>query len=298
VSEDTRGRAAALGAYLIWGTFPLYFSLLAAIPAPEVLAHRVIGSAVFALAVLAVSGGLSGTLEFAANWRRIRPLLASSLAIAINWGLFIWAVTHGRALEASLGYFLFPLVSLVLARLVLGEHLNRRRQAAAAVVTLGVAWLVFAGATVPWVALTLAISFGAYGLLRKTTPVPALAGLLIEAALLSPVAALYLASQGGGTGPGFSSGTIVLLLLAGPATAIPLWLFAYGARRLSLSTLGLMMYINPVVQMLIAVFVLGEPFTQVHAVAFGVIWSGLALYSWPGRPIAAGPRDARLPPEE
>ena len=276
-----------MAAYLIWGTFPLYFSMLSAIPPLEVLAHRIAGITVFASAVLAFAGGLGGTAEFTASWRRVRPLLASSLAIAINWGLFIWAVTHGRALEASLGYFMFPLVSLVLARLVLGERLSRRRLAAAGVVTLGVLWLVFAAGAVPWVALTLAISFGAYGLLRKMAPVPPLAGLLIEAAVLLPAALLYLAVQGGGVGFTSGGGTSALLLLVGPATAIPLWLFAFGARRLSLSTLGLMMYVNPAVQMMVAVFVLREPFTAVHAVAFGIIWCGLALYSWPERhPIA------------
>jgi chloramphenicol-sensitive protein RarD len=291
VSEEMRGGLAALAAYLFWGVFPLYFSLLRAVPPMEVLAHRIIGSALFAFAVLAVTGGLRGALDFASNWRRVRPLLASSCAIAINWGLFIWAVTHGKALEASLGYFMFPLVSLVLARLVLGERLNRRRQTAAAIVAAGVAWLALAGAAFPWIALSLAISFGAYGLLRKTTPVAALSGLAIEAALLSPLALLYLISLDGGTGLALPPRTLVLLLSVGPATAIPLWLFAYGARRLRLSTLGLMMYINPAVQMLIAVFVLGELFTPVHAVAFGVIWSGLALYSWPEGRIGA-PQDA------
>jgi chloramphenicol-sensitive protein RarD len=289
-SEGTRGAVAALGAYLIWGLFPLYFNTLAALPPVEVLANGVIGSAIFSFAVLAFTGGLGAVRSVAADWRQLRPLVASSLALGLNWGLFIWAVTHGRALECSMGYFIFPLVSLVLACVVLGERVSRRRQAAIAVMTLGVVWLVFSGQGFPWVALTLAASFGAYGLLRKTTPVPELAGLLIETAILSPFAALYLVSQGGGVGFSVGAGTAGLLLLAGPVTAIPLWLFAYGARRLSLSTVGLMMYLNPAIQMLTAVFVFHEAFTVVHGVAFGAIWTGLALYSWPeGRPVAAHP---------
>jgi chloramphenicol-sensitive protein RarD len=295
VSERARGAAAALGAYLIWGLFPLYFHMLAAVPPVEVLVYGVMGSAVFAFVVLAVTGGLAAARAVAGDWQQVRPLIGSSVALGINWGLFIWAVTHGHALECSMGYFIFPLVSLVLARVVLGERLSRRRQAAVAVVTLGVAWLVFAGQAFPWVALTLALSFGAYGLLRKTTPVPELAGLLIETTILSPFAALYLASQGGGVGFSSGAGTAGLLLLAGPVTAIPLWLFAYGARRLTLSTVGLMMYLNPALQMLTAVFVFHEAFTMVHAAAFGAIWTGLAIYSWPeGRLATALPGEAAL----
>jgi chloramphenicol-sensitive protein RarD len=145
----------------------------------------------------------------------------------------------------------------------------------------------------PWVALILATSFGMYSLLRKTAPVPALTGLLIETALLTPLAMLYLISQRGGVGFSFGTETATLLLLAGPVTAIPLWLFAYGARRLTLSTIGLMMYVNPTVQMLVAIFVFGEAFTAVHAVAFGATWTGLVLYSWPEpRPAATAVRQS------
>jgi len=238
---------------------------------------------------VALTGGMGEVRAVIADRRLLRPLVASSLAIGINWGLFIWAVAHARALEASMGYFIFPLVSVVLARIVLGERMNRRRQAAVGVVALGVGWLVLRGPGVPWLALTLAISFGAYGLLRKTTPVQSLTGLLVETALLAPLAALYLAVAEGGAAPGLGGGTIGLLALAGPVTAIPLWLFACGARRLKLSTLGLMMYVNPSVQMLLAVFVYGETFTAAHAIAFAAIWVGLALYSWPEREAVAPP---------
>ncbi|MGE5547841.1 MAG: EamA family transporter RarD [Solirubrobacterales bacterium] len=275
------GAPAALAAYLMWGVFGLYFKALAAVPAPEILAHRVLGGALFALLLLAVRGQAGAALRVFRNGRLVAGLGASALAIAVNWGVFIWAVAAGRALEASLGYFLFPLVSVVLARLFLGERLTRRQQAAAAVVAAAVAWLVVQGHGLPWVALVLAVSFGAYGLLRKTLPVDSLAGLFVETVLLAPLAAGWLVAVGGGTATAIGGAIPWLLALAGPVTAIPLVLFAYGARRMRLSTLGLMMYVNPTVQMLVAVFVFGEPFTATHGVAFAGIWVGLALYSWP-----------------
>ena len=278
------GAFAALAAFLCWGVFGIYFNALASVPAPEVLAHRILGGAVFALLVQ-VAWGRFGEIRAAfADRRVLRGLAGSALVIAINWGFYIWAVSNGRALEASLGYFIFPLISVVLARLVLGERLTVRQGAAVVLAALGVVWLVAGGHGVPWVALTLAFSFGTYGLLRKTIVVGAMAGLFVEAALLVPLAVGYLLWQGGGILVHSDDGKLIALIaVAGPLTAIPLALFAYGARRLRLSTLGLMMYINPTVQMLVAVFWLGETFTQAHVIAFGAIWCGLALYSWPQR---------------
>lgn len=271
----------------MWGTFGLYFKALGDLPAAEVLAHRVLGGALFAAILLVALGG----------WGQLRPLLAdrsrlvrlggSALAIAVNWGVFVWAVAHGRALEASLGYYIYPLVSVLLGRLLLGESLSRRQWAAVALVGVGVGWQVSHGAGVPWVALILAVSFGIYGLLRKTIAVPALAGLLVETGWLVPLAVLYLVVMGGGDALSQGGGTLALLALAGPVTAVPLALFAFGARRLRLSTIGLMMYMNPTVQMVVAVFALGETFTAAHAVTFAAIWVGVALYAWPGRGHAA-----------
>lgn len=277
------GALSALGAFLIWGTFGLYFKALGDVPAVEVLAHRILGGALFAALVLAARGKMGELHAIVADRSALLRLGASALMVAINWGVFVWAVARGRALEASLGYFLFPLVSVVLARLFLGERLSARQSVAVLLCAAGVGWMVVVGAGLPWVALVLALSFGAYGLLRKTIAVPAMAGLLVETALLTPPAALYLAWAGGGVAPEAGAGTIALLALAGPVTAVPLALFAYGARRLRLSTLGLMMYVNPTVQMIVAVFVLGEAFTPAHAVTFAAIWGGLVLYSWPRR---------------
>ena len=285
MSEHRRGGAAALAAFLLWGGLSLYLKALAEVPAAEVLAYRILGGLVVSLAALAVSGGLGELRELAGDRWRLRRLAASAVAIATNWGVFIWAVAHGRALEASMGYFIFPLVTVVLARVVLGERLGPRRWMAVGVVASGVVWLALTGGGFPWVALTLALCFAGYGLLRKTTPVSALGGLVVEAALLAPLAILYLLLMKGGAAPHLGHATIGLLALAGPVTVVPLWLFTYGARRVRLSTLGLMMYVNPTVQMLVAVFVFGEPFTPAYGVAFAAIWAGLALYSWPERRI-------------
>lgn len=283
MQQSRAGALAAFGAFLCWGLFGLYFKALGALPAAEVLAHRVLGGAVFAVLLLAVLGGMRELRPLLADRSALLRLGASAVAIAVNWGVFVWAVAHGRALEASLGYYIYPLVSVLMGRVLLGEHLSRRQVLAVLLVSLGVLWQVSHGDGVPWLALTLAVSFGAYGLLRKTIAVPALAGLLVETVWLAPLAALYLLVMGGGAAPDAGAGTLALLALAGPVTAVPLALFAFGARRLRLSTIGLMMYMNPTVQMLVAVFALGETFTSAHAVTFAAIWAGVALYAWPRR---------------
>lgn len=280
-SHARAGAIAAFGAFLCWGLFGLYFKALGGLPAAEVLAHRVLGGALFAVLIQGLLGRLGEVRVIIAHRGAALRLGASAVAVAINWGLFVWAVAHGRALEASLGYYIFPLVSVLMGRVFLGERLNRRQWAAVALVALGVGWQVSHGAGVPWVALGLAVSFAIYGLLRKTIAVPALAGLVVETAWLAPLAVAYLVWQGGGVAPETDGVTQGLLALAGPITAVPLVLFAYGARRLRLSTIGLMMYFNPTVQMMVAVFALGEAFTAAHAVTFAAIWCGVVLYSWP-----------------
>ena len=259
----------------MWGLFGLYFKVLAGIPALEVLSHRILGGALFALMLLAARGGLGEVRAIVADWLRLRLLIVSALFIAVNWGLFIWAIAQGRALEASMGYFIYPLLS------VLRERLGNRQVAAVAAVGAGIAWMIFRGQGVPWLALLLGISFAGYGLMRKTIPVSALGGLVIEAALLAPAAIVYLALAGGGVVPHSDGATQAVIALAGPVTAVPLALFAVAARRLRMATIGLLMYLNPTLQMLVAVFAFGEAFTTIHAVVFAAIWSGLVLYSWP-----------------
>lgn len=280
-TNERAGALAALGAFLMWGVFGIYFKALGEVPALEVLAHRILGGAVFALALQAGLGGVGDIVRVLGSRRLVLGLAASALAIVVNWGCFIWAVTHGRALEGSLGYFIYPLMSVLFARVFLGERLSFRQGAAVALVAVGVGWQIWRGDGVPWLALVVAVSFCAYGLLRRAIPVQALSGLFVETVLLVPLALAYLVWQGGGVVPSLSGGIQALIAVAGPVTAVPLALFAYGARRLKVSTLGLMMYLNPTVQMLVAVFVFGEAFTAAHGVTFAAIWCGLVLYSWP-----------------
>jgi chloramphenicol-sensitive protein RarD len=209
-------------------------------------------------------------------------LSAASALIAVNWLVYIWAILAGRVMEGSLGYFINPLVSVALGVLVLGERLERPVGIAVAVASLGVVWLTVGLGQLPWVSLSLAFSFGSYGLLRKLVPVGALLGLCVETLLLLPLALGYLVWASVSGRLAFGSGNLrldVLLVLAGPLTAVPLLFFAAAARRLPLSTLGFLQYLSPTVQFLLAVFVYGEPLDAARAGAFAFIWAGLALFT-------------------
>lgn len=272
-------------AYACFGLYPLYFKALQTVPPLEVVAHRIAWSLLFVAALLAV---LRRWAWLGAALRDRRVLLgcaASAMLIALNWFIYIWAVVNDRIVEASLGYFINPLVNVLLAALVLGERLRRRQWAAVALAALGVAWLTVQAGALPWVALALAAAFAGYGLLRKTAPLGALEGLAMETLILAPVALAGLAwlavreqSAFGHAG----TATTWLLVAAGPFTAIPLLLFAAGARRIPFALLGLLQYIGPSLQLLVGVLVFGEPFEAARALGFGAIWAALALYSAEG----------------
>ncbi len=279
--QQSIGVAAAAAAYLVWGLFPLYFHALQGVPAGEVLAHRVAWSALFMAALVTALRRWPTVLLQLRRPGVMRTLTASALLISTNWLVYIWAVQSGRVLEASLGYFITPLVSVLLGVVFLHEPLSRRQLAAVALAAAGVLWMVLRVGKVPWVALVLAASFGLYGLLRKQVPVDAVAGLLAEVVVLAPLAVgwlLWLTWRGAGH-LGSSPGVTALLTLTGVVTAVPLLLFAMGVRRLSLATAGLLLYLNPTTQFALAVWRFGEAFTISHAVAFGCIWASLALYS-------------------
>lgn len=276
------GTLYALGAYGLWGVLPLYWKWLSALPASTILAHRVVWS-------LAVSALL---LSVGRRWRELRqvlsgratlvPLLATSALIGSNWLVFIWAVNHARVLEASLGYFLTPLVNVALGRAFLGERLLPLQGWAVALAGCGVAWLALGVDEVPWVALFLAGTFALYGLLRKLAPVSPVPGLAVETLLLAPAAGAWLAwleLRGGGAFGDADPGVVALLLASGAVTAAPLLLFAAAARRLPLSTLGFFQYIGPSLTFLLAITVFAEPLTGDQAVTFGFIWAALALFS-------------------
>ena len=274
------GVAYAAGAYVFWGTFPLYFRALAGVPAPEILAQRIAWSAAFMLLLVTARR----------HWPEVRRQLSpgvvgrlalSATLISTNWLIYIWAVNAEHVLDASLGYFVNPLVSVLLGVVFLREKLSRRQVLAIALAALGVLSLVVRAGRVPWVALSLAGTFGLYGLIRKRVPVDATVGLLTEVVVLAPLSLAWLAWLGATGRSHFAEGPLrtVLLVSSGVITAVPLMWFAVGVRRLRLATIGLLQYLNPTMQFAIAVAVFGEPLTPAHRVAFGCIWVALAVYT-------------------
>jgi len=272
---------AALGAYLCWGAFPLYFKALAHVSAIEVLCNRIVWSALFAIGLVLLLGKAEPLWAVLRDRKRLLGLTGSAICITINWGVYIWAVANHHALDASIGYYVLPLVNLLLGALLLKERLTRLQTLSVGLVVLGVIVLASGLQGVPWIVLALSLSFGCYGLLRKVVPVDSLVGLTVETLILAPFALGMMLWQPQPAAVMSGGWTTVLLVAAGPVTAIPLLLFAFGARRLKLATLGLMQYINPTIQMSIAVLLFGEAFTPTHAVTFACIWGGLLLYSAP-----------------
>ncbi len=304
VPSRSRGLAFALLAYVAWGFFPVYFKALRHVPAVEVLSHRVVWSVVLLAVATPLLGRWATTLH--ALGPRTRLLLVTSAAlIAANWGTYIWAVQAGRVLQASLGYFVNPLVSVLLGVVFLRERLRRVQGWAIALAAVGVGALVADRGELPWLPLVLALTFGLYGLVRKRAGVDPVGGLLAETALLAPLAlghVAILAARGTGAFGG-DPWTTLLLVAAGPVTAVPLVWFALGVRNLPLSTVGLLQYVTPTLQFLLAVLVYGEAFTRAHGIAFACIWSALALYSLDSLRAArqgAPPQDATpsTPPVE
>jgi chloramphenicol-sensitive protein RarD len=270
-----------VAAYVAWGVFPLYFKGLVGVPPLEILAHRVVWSAVL-LAVLVLVRRRGGEYRRAFTSSRSAGIYVLSTAlVSCNWLLYIWGVTSGHVLEASLGYFVTPLVNVLLGMFFLGERLRPRQVVAVAMAAAGVLVLVVRLGTVPWLALGLAASFGGYGLVRKKAGLDPVVGLLVETSLVAPFgAALIVGRTLAGTGHLCSSPLVTaLLLLAGVVTALPLIWFAHGVRGLPLSTMGLIQYVSPTLQFTCAVLLFHERFTAAHAASFGCIWAALALYS-------------------
>jgi chloramphenicol-sensitive protein RarD len=276
-APDKRAVVSAASAYLIWGLLPLFLKLLSHVPALEVTAHRAIWTVPASAAIAAAMGGLA---SLKVDARTLRLLCLSALLIGGNWLLYVWAVANERVIEASLGYFINPLLNVALGMALFGERVSRLQLAALGLAVLGVLNQAVAVGTFPFVSLGLALSFGLYGLVKKKAPVSAPAGLFWEATILAGPALLVLGWVAGQGAPAFGGGgwTIVWLLITGPLSAIPLMLFSYGARRLPLTALGLLQYMTPSLQFATGLF-FGEPFTAAHAVTFALIWSGLALYT-------------------
>lgn len=278
-----QGLIAAAGAYLIWGLFPIYWKLLAVVPASQIMAHRIAWCALFVALWLSLREGW-GWLRTLSP-RLLAMLSASAFFIACNWWLYIWAVNAGHIVETSLGYFINPLVSVLLGVVVLRERLNPRQWLAVACAAAGVIWLTVQAGRLPWIALALAVSFGSYGLLRKIAVVPAVQGLMVESGLLLLPALVYLgwAQQTGVGAFGHLPLYQELLLIAGGlVTALPLVMFAFGARRIPLSTIGVLQYLAPTLQLLCGVFLYDEPFTRAQGLGFACIWGALLIYAIDG----------------
>ena len=276
------GLAAAAVAYLLWGVLPAFWKLFGAVPPLEVLANRVLWSLLFTLALLGARGRMHELRAALRSPRERLGLGGASVFIALNWGVFIWAVQANRIVEASLGYFLNPLISAAFGVALFRERLAPAQAVAIALATLGVGVQIVAYGGVPWVALALAASFACYGVAKKRTAVPALASLSFETAALVPLALAWLAFGAPQPGGALAAGdplTRALLVASGPITAAPLIAFAAAARRLPFTVLGLFQYASPTISLLLAVHVYDEPFTHAHALSFGCIWLALALFT-------------------
>lgn len=282
MTESQRGLAHGVAAYGLWGMAPAFWRLLRGVSPVEILAHRVVWG-VIAFVAIAGAMGVAPAVRAGLRDRRTLAMMAiSGVLLAINWGTFVWAVATDHLLDASLGYFVIPLLSVALGTLVLGERMRRLQWIAIGFAVLGVAILTWSAGGVPWISLVVATSFGIYGLVRKVARIDSLAGSTLETALLAPVAAGYLGvlAIGGGGQLGHARWGIELLLVStGVVTALPLLLFNSAARRLPLSTLGFLQYLGPTCQFILAVGVYGEPFARDQLLAFAFIWIGLAVFS-------------------
>ena len=279
-----KGYAVILAGYVGWGLFPLYWALLKHVPALEVLLHRMLWAVPFLLAlVLASERRRRQVAQAARSWAELKWLAVSGLVVAFNWGIYIWAVANARVVEASMGYFLTPLLNVLAGVVVFHEKLDRLKVVAVVLAAAGVAYYMLATASVPWVSLAVGVSFAAYGLLRKqmsTNPVP---GLFIEVLLLLPLTlalTLWLHYQGSALFLNHSRATDWWLILGGPVTVLPLAFFTAGTRLLPMTSVGILFYVTPSLQFLCGVTLLGEAFDSNKLIGFIGIWIGLVIFSY------------------
>ncbi|WP_347302720.1 EamA family transporter RarD [Croceibacterium sp. TMG7-5b_MA50] len=278
--ESRRGLASGVGAYVLWGLLPVYFHFVASVAGTEIVAQRVVWSVVLLLPLVLLARR-GGAVWQALTAPRVLAMLAASAAlIAANWLLYVWAVQHHQVLAASMAYFLNPLINIALGVALLGERLRRAQAAAVVLAGAGVAVLALDAGTGLWLSLSIALSFAFYGLIRKLAPVDALSGLTVETMLLAPIALGYLwwLAGHGGMSFGQEAGLTALLVLAGAVTTVPLLLFAAAARALRLTTLGLLQFIAPSLQFVLAITLFGETLDARRIASFGLIWAGLAVY--------------------
>jgi chloramphenicol-sensitive protein RarD len=293
VSESAKGVVLGVFTYALWGIVPIYFKWIARAAPLEILAHRIVWSVAVLIVLITAFRRWPSVRRIGSDIRAVRFLLGSTLAVALNWYIFIWAVTHNHLLEASLGYFINPLVSVLLGFVFLHERLRPVEWISIGLATIAVLWMTLAAGVFPAISLGVAFSFGLYGLLRKVAGVPSLQGLAIETAMLLPVAGgylLYRAAAGTIAFGHISMAFDALLIAAGPITAIPLLTFVAAVRRLRLTTIGLLQYITPTLQFAIAVSLFREPLNRARMLAFALIWIAVAIYS--GSNLIAAPPGA------
>jgi chloramphenicol-sensitive protein RarD len=302
-SLDKTGLVACCTAFVIWGLLPLYLKALHAVPVLQVTAQRLVWGCVLAIAWLAISGKLGLVRAALANPSTRWRLCASAFLISLNWIIYVWGVANNHVVETSLGYFINPLLNVMLGVLVLSERLNRAQWTAVGLAAAGVAYLTWSAGRLPWISLALAATFGLYGLVRKVVAVEALAGFAAETLLLFPIGLGYLVwseLQGNGAMGHMGISTDLLLLFGGPLTAAPLVLFALGARRLPYSTVGLLQYIGPTLQLMLGVLVFHEPFSGPRVTGFAIIWAALVIYAadglWRSRKLTALQPSQPVPP--
>lgn len=279
----TRGLLFALGAYVFWGVQPIFIKAVGHIPAVEVVAHRIFWAMPIAGIVLLMLGRTADLKAAFSSPRTLLMAAVTATCLAVNWTIYTWAIASGRAVDSALGYYINPLVTVLMGVVLLGEKFSLTQTVAVGLAALAVIVLTFETGGLPWISLALAGSFAIYGYLRKTLPIGPSQGFFLEVLILSvPCLGYIVWLQMRGEGHFLTSEPLDfgLLLACGPVTATPLLLYAFGAKLLRLSTLGLLQYITPTLVLLIAVFVFGEPFDAVHAVAFGLIWVALVIYTW------------------
>lgn len=285
MNDYKKGLACGLGAYVLWGVLPVYWKLLDDVLPFEILSSRFMWSCVFVALLIIFQGKLPLFLtevkKIFSSFKTGAAMVSAAFVISINWGSFIWAVNNGHIVETSMGYYINPLVSVLFAVLFLRERLNKMQIAAVLCACVGVASMVWSFGKLPWVSLTLAISFALYGLIKKLLPVSSLTSIMLETLIITPLALMHeytLWQQGVSFYTSGDTQVLCLLAGAGAVTAVPLLLFAAGAKLLPLKIIGFLQYISPTLTLLLGVFVYGEPFTGSHLLAFGWIWGALALF--------------------
>lgn len=284
-----RGITAMVGACTIWGLSPLYYKLIAHVPPLEVLSHRTLWSLAFFGIVLMLQKRLAEILVLIRDHRALLPVIFAAVMISVNWFLYILSIQIGRAVEASLGYYIFPLVAVLLGLVAFHERLSAVKWLSVGLAAIAVLVLTLGLGATPWISLALATTFGLYGLIKKRTAAGPVVSVTVEVLVLAPLALVWLVGvhQAGWSGVaerqggvfGHDLGDSLILMLSGPLTAGPLILFSYASRRITMATLGLVQYLNPTLQFLCAVMIFREPFSTWHGIAFGLIWVALAIYS-------------------